>query len=275
LNGFAQPLALAAAAMLLGAVAGSFLATVLIRWPQGRSALRGRSRCDACDARLGPFELVPLLSWAVQRGRCRRCGAPIDPRHVAVELAAAAIGIVAIIAHPLPLAPVTAAFGWWLLLIAALDLEHHWLPDALTLPLVPLGLAAAWAGFGPPLAERAAAAAIGWAALASIAWAYRALRGRDGMGAGDPRLITVAGLIARAAAPGTLFSIEGFRVNSANAGGLSVPEQCAQQTRLGLWAVRESDTRRPVVGVALDRSRHERIQNFVRRCAETIERYSG
>ena len=193
MNGFAQPLALAAAAMLLGAVAGSFLATVLIRWPQGRSALRGRSRCDACDARLGPFELVPLLSWAVQRGRCRRCGAPIDPRHVAVELAAAAIGIVAIIAHPLPLAPVTAAFGWWLLLIAALDLEHHWLPDALTLPLVPLGLAAAWAGFGPPLAERAAAAAIGWAALASIAWAYRALRGRDGMGAGDPRLMAALG----------------------------------------------------------------------------------
>ena len=53
--------------------------------------------------------------------------------------------------------------GWWLLLIAMLDLEHQWLPDRLTLPLIPLGLAAAWAGFGPPLAERAAGAAIGWA----------------------------------------------------------------------------------------------------------------
>ena len=71
------------------------------------------------------------------------------------------------LAHPLPLAAVTALLGWWLLLIAALDLEHQWLPDRLTLPLIPLGLAAAWAGFGPPLAERLAGAAIGWAALAA------------------------------------------------------------------------------------------------------------
>lgn len=180
-------------AALAGAIAGSFIATILIRWPQGRSAVRGRSRCDSCEARLGPFELVPLLSHAVQRGRCRRCAAPIDPRHLAVELAAATIGIVAIVAHPLPLALATAGFGWWLLLVAALDLEHHWLPDSLTLPLIALGLAAAWAGFGPPLAERAAGAAIGWAALALIAWAYRALRGREGMGGGDPRLMAGLG----------------------------------------------------------------------------------
>ncbi|HEV2817880.1 MAG TPA: A24 family peptidase [Allosphingosinicella sp.] len=186
-------LVLGTAAVLLGAVAGSFIATVLIRWPQGRSVLAGRSRCDACDAALGPGELVPLLSWAVQRGRCRRCGARIDSRHVAVELAAAAIGLVAIIAHPLPLALVTALFGWWLLLVAALDLEHQWLPDALTLPLVPLGLAASWAGFGPPLAERALGAAIGWAVLALIAWAYLRLRGRAGMGGGDPRLMGALG----------------------------------------------------------------------------------
>jgi leader peptidase (prepilin peptidase)/N-methyltransferase len=186
-------LVLGAAAVLFGAIAGSFIATVLIRWPQGRSALAGRSRCDACEAALGPFELIPLLSWAVQRGRCRRCGARIDSRHLAVELAAAAIAIVAIVAHPPPLAAVTALLGWWLLLVAALDLEHQWLPDALTLPLVPLGLAAAWAGFGPPLGERLAGAAIGWAALALIAWAYRALRGREGMGGGDPRLMGALG----------------------------------------------------------------------------------
>lgn len=183
----------AAAALLLGAIAGSFLATVLIRWPQGRSAVSGRSRCDACEAPLGPAELVPLLSYAVRRGRCRHCRAPIDPRHPAIELAAAAIALVALAAHPLPLAPVTALLGWWLLLIAALDLEHQWLPDRLTLPLIPLGLAAAWAGLGPPLAERAIGAAIGWAVLAAIAWCYRRLRGRDGMGGGDPKLMGAIG----------------------------------------------------------------------------------
>jgi len=189
LSGFS----LAAAAALLGLVAGSFIATILIRWPKGGSVLRGRSRCDACEAMLGPLELIPLLSFAGLRGRCRRCGARIDARHLAVELAAAAVGLVAAAAHPWPLVPVTVLLGWWLLLIAALDLEHHWLPDRLTLPLVPLGLAAAWAGFGPPLAERLLGAAAGWAALFLIARAYRRLRGREGMGAGDPRLMGALG----------------------------------------------------------------------------------
>lgn len=188
------PLALAATlGGVLGLVIGSFLATVLIRWPARRSVVGGRSACDACGATLGAIELVPLLSWLVRRGRCRRCGAAIDPRHVAIELAAALIGMVAALAHPLPLALVTAMLGWWLLLIASLDLEHQWLPDLLTLPLLALGLLAGWAGFGPPLAERAIGAAIGWAALAAIAFLYRRLRGREGMGGGDPKMFGAIG----------------------------------------------------------------------------------
>lgn len=177
----------------LGLIAGSFLATASLRWPEGRSVLRGRSACDSCAAPIGPAALVPLLSYAVLRGRCRRCGAPIDPHHPAIELVAGLLGAVALAAHPGLLGLVTALFGWWLLLIATLDLEHLWLPDRLTLPLLALGLAAAWAGFGPPLLGRAAGAAIGWAALFLIAWLYRRLRGREGMGAGDPRLLGALG----------------------------------------------------------------------------------
>ena len=164
-----------------------------MRWPERRSVLRGRSACDSCAAPLGPLELIPIVSWALQRGRCRRCGATIDPRHPAIELAAAMLGAVAFAAHPGPLGLVTALLGWWLLLIAIIDLEHYWLPDWLTLPLLPLGLLAAWAGFGPPLVARAAGAAIGWAVLFLIAWLYRRLRGRDGMGGGDPRLLGAIG----------------------------------------------------------------------------------
>ena len=178
---------------VLGLVIGSFLATLLIRWPKGEGAVAGRSRCDACGAVLGPLELVPILSWLIRRGRCRTCGAAIDPRHLAVELAAAMLGIVAALAHPLPLALVTAGLGWWLLLTAALDLEEQWLPDLLTVPLILLGLAAALAGFGPPLAERLWGAGIGWAALEAIRWSYRLSRGRDGMGGGDPKLFAAAG----------------------------------------------------------------------------------
>ena len=187
------PAFVAAGGALLGLILGSFIATAAIRWPAGKSASAGRSRCDGCEAALGPAELVPLLSYLVQRGRCRGCGARIDPRHVAIELAAAALGLAAALAHPLPLALVSALFGWWLLLIAVIDLEHQWLPDRLTLPLIALGLAAAWAGFGPPLTERLAGAAIGWAALAAIAWLYRRFRGREGMGGGDPKMLGAIG----------------------------------------------------------------------------------
>ena len=182
-----------AAGLVLGAIAGSFLATVLIRWPKDEGAVAGRSRCDSCGAPLAARDLVPILSFAAARGRCRRCRAPIDRRHIAVEMTAALVGLIALMVHPLPLAAVSAVLGWWLLLIAMLDTEHHWLPDLLTLPLIPLGLAAAWAGFGPPLAARLAGAAIGWAALFLIAIAYRRIRGREGMGGGDPKLFAAIG----------------------------------------------------------------------------------
>jgi leader peptidase (prepilin peptidase)/N-methyltransferase len=178
---------------LAGLIVGSFLATILIRWPEGRSVVGGRSACDDCWVALGARELVPLLSYLAQRGRCRRCGAAIDPRHPLMEVAAAIIGVAALVAHPLPLGIATALLGWWLLILAALDAEHQWLPDALTLPLIPVGLLAGWAGLGPPLVDRVAGAAAGWAVLALMAWGYKRLRGREGLGGADPKLLAALG----------------------------------------------------------------------------------
>jgi leader peptidase (prepilin peptidase)/N-methyltransferase len=182
-----------ALALILGAAIGSFLATILIRWPQGRSVVVGRSACDKCGRRLGPSDLVPILSWSLARGRCRACGARIDRRHLAAEMGAAMVGLAAILAHPMPLAAVTALLGWWLFLIAALDLEHEWLPDRLTLPLLVGGLVAAWGGYGPPLETRLIGAAAGFASLFLIGLAYRSLRGREGLGGGDPKLLAAIG----------------------------------------------------------------------------------
>jgi leader peptidase (prepilin peptidase)/N-methyltransferase len=177
----------------LGGVAGSFLATVLVRWPAGRSALIGRSQCDGCGRPLRGAELIPILSWVVLRGRCRSCGAAIAVDHLAMELAAALIGAVALIAHPGVAGAITALFGWWLLLIAAIDLKHHWLPDLLTLPLIAAGLAIGVAGTGPLWPERAIGAVAGYVSLAAIAIGYRALRGREGLGSGDPKLLAGLG----------------------------------------------------------------------------------
>ncbi|MFN3945440.1 MAG: prepilin peptidase [Allosphingosinicella sp.] len=183
----------AAAGLVLGAIAGSFAATIFVRWPERRSVMRGRSRCDMCHAPLGARDLVPIVSFFAARGMCRRCGAAIDPRHIVVELAAAALGMLALVAHGGWLGLVGALLGWWLLLIALLDLQYQWLPDRLTLPLVPLGLAAAWAGLGPPLLDAAIGAAAGYTVLWLIAFLYRRLRGREGMGGGDPKLFAAIG----------------------------------------------------------------------------------
>ncbi len=188
-----HPALLAAFGAAAGAIVGSFLATILIRWPMGRSVLAGRSGCDSCGGQLRAVELVPILSFLAARGRCRRCGAAIDPRHLWVELAAASIGAVALIAHPGVGGFASALFGWWLLILAALDAEHHWLPDRLTLPLIPAGLLVALGGVGPSIDARLIGAAAGYASLALLAWTYRRLRGRVGLGGGDPKLFAAIG----------------------------------------------------------------------------------
>jgi len=179
---------------LLGAVIGSFVATLVIRWPQGRSVVRGRSRCDGCDRVLGARDLVPLVSAALARGTCRRCGAAIDPLHWRVEAIAVVIGLAAGVAVPGPVGLAGAVFGWLLLALAALDVTDFWLPDALTLTLALVGLASGALGIDPPLADRLIGGATGFGALWLIATAYRVTRGVEGMGGGDPKLFGAIGL---------------------------------------------------------------------------------
>jgi leader peptidase (prepilin peptidase)/N-methyltransferase len=103
------------------------------------------------------------------------------------------VGAVALLAHPGWAGLVTALFGWWLLLIGALDAKHQWLPDRLTLPLVPAGIAVGVAGVGAGWQERAIGAAAGFVVLAGIGLAYRCLRHREGLGGGDPKLLAGLG----------------------------------------------------------------------------------
>lgn len=179
---------------LFGAILGSFIAALVIRWPQDRSVIAGRSHCDACDAVLGPVDLVPLLSALAMRGRCRHCAAPIDPLHWQIELAALAIGVSAgaLIAGPSAIA--VALFGWLLLALAALDITDFWLPDRLTLTLALTGLATGLTGIAPPLMDRLIGGVAGFAALWAIAAGYKAYRGHEGLGGGDPKLLGAIGL---------------------------------------------------------------------------------
>lgn len=199
-----------------GLAVGSFVATLALRWPRGEN-LGGRSHCDQCGAQLSAIELLPLLGWALRRGRCRHCGGAIDPRHPLSELAGAGIGALAMLAAPGPAGLAGALFGWWLLALILLDLDQHWLPDRLTLPLLALGL---WLGQGG-WQQRAAGAAAGAALLWLLRAAYRWRRGSDGLGLGDVKLLAALGawlgamwlgpLLALAAALGLLLALTGER----------------------------------------------------------------
>lgn len=181
------PLLLAAPAV------GSFVGSLVRRLPAGRPIMLARSACDRCGARLGGRDLIPLLSWAALRGRCRHCGGGVSAFYPAVELTALVLaGWAATVATGTALL-FSCLLGWALLALVLLDARHFWLPDVLTLPLLLLGLAAAaWldpAGW----ASHALGAALGWAAFAAIGWAYRMVRGREGLGGGDAKLLGAGG----------------------------------------------------------------------------------
>lgn len=181
------------AGFLLGAIIGSFLATLILRWPEQRSVLFGRSSCDGCGSTLKVADLFPIFSFFVQRGRCRTCGARIDPLHVKVELGCAFVGAAAFWLAPGVEGLGWAIFAWLLITLAVLDFRCFWLPDALTFPLAFLGFTLAMWVNGIALADRVIGAIAGYGALTLVRLGYSGLRKREGMGGGDPKLFGALG----------------------------------------------------------------------------------
>lgn len=179
---------------IVGLAAGSFVGLVSLRLPAGQGFVGGRSRCGDCGQTLAPWRLIPLVSYLLQRGRCAACGSAIPRRYPLIELACAAIGVWAGLTQAsLLAAALTALLGWQLLLIALVDAEHFWLPDRLTLPLLASGLVAAILLDGVPLLASVIGAAAGFAGLWLLALIYRQVRGREGLGGGDPFLLAAGG----------------------------------------------------------------------------------
>lgn len=176
-----------------GAALGSFIATLVIRWPDVGGLLSGRSRCDSCGAAIPPAALVPMISYAAQKGRARCCGAAINALHPWGELLAILIG-----AGSFALLGaqgwIAAIFGWTLLALALFDLRYFVLPNWLTAILALTGIASAALQPDPSLGDRLIAGIGGYGALQLIRYAYRAIRRREGLGGGDPKLLGAIGL---------------------------------------------------------------------------------
>lgn len=180
--------------LLAAPFVGSLLGVLIRRLPAGRPVAMARSCCEACGVPLGARDLVPLLSYTVLRGHCRRCGAGIAPFHWHVEVASLLVPLSAIAAglDGDALWAVSGA-GWVLLALAWIDAEWMVLPDVLTLPLLLAGLVAAWWFDAQALADHALAAGFGWLALWVVAAVYRRVRARDGLGEGDAKLLGAIG----------------------------------------------------------------------------------
>ncbi|HEY2859753.1 MAG TPA: prepilin peptidase [Terracidiphilus sp.] len=206
---------------LLGLAFGSFLNVCVSRWPRGESVVHPRSHCRACGRSLAWWENVPLLSWIALRGRCRSCGSRIGVRYALVE---ATVGLLwstlvwysneDVFAADVParlralnIAATACGLGlfWLLVALAALDAENLWLPDFLTYPGIAVGilLKPVFEQFGyhsdtaprplHALLSSAGSAAAAGAIILFIRWIYRAVRGREGLGLGDAKLMALLG----------------------------------------------------------------------------------
>ncbi len=180
-------------AVLAAPFVGSFLGVLARRLPAGAGVILGRSACPHCNHVLGPRDLIPVLSWLLSRGRCRHCAARISPFYPAIELGALLVAVWAASALSGWLLWAGCVLGWTLLALAVIDLRHLMLPDALTLPLIPAGLGVAYSIDPSLLPDHAMGAAAGFVAFVFIGWAYRRLRGREGLGLGDAKLLAGAG----------------------------------------------------------------------------------
>ena len=121
-------------AALSGLLIGSFLNVCIYRWPRDLSVVRPRSFCPKCEQPIGWFDNVPVLSYLLLRGRCRKCGAQIPARYLVVELLTAAAFFCAVwFLGPTLAAAKYCVFGALIIALVFSDLEERILPDEFTL----------------------------------------------------------------------------------------------------------------------------------------------
>jgi leader peptidase (prepilin peptidase)/N-methyltransferase len=200
-----SPWAVRALAFVWGCLWGSFVNVVVYRLPREMSVVRPGSHCPACGAGVRPLDNIPLVSWILLRGRARCCGERISARYPAVELMGGLIALAIVESLLRTLPPGTAverasaiflanfALAMALLAAAFIDAAHMYLPDVITIGGTIFGLAT------PGLRDLTwldslTGAAIGFVGVwLPLVVGYKALRGRQGMGLGDAKLLMLAG----------------------------------------------------------------------------------
>ena len=149
--------------------------------------------CPHCAERLPTLALVPVIGWPLARGRCGHCAAPLGATTPVIEVGALVIAVWVAAVLDGWLVWASCVLGWALLALAAIDWRDLVLPDELTLPLIPAGIAVAYF-IAPGLpAQHLIGAVAGFAVFVAVRWVYQRLRGREGLGLGDAKLLAAAG----------------------------------------------------------------------------------
>ena len=179
---------------VLGALIGSFLNVVIHRLPRKKSLVRPRSSCPGCRKPIAPWDNVPVVSWLLLGGRCRRCKARISPRYPLVEALTASLFALAgaVVTNPLTLA-FALLFIAAMVVVMFIDLDHMIIPDSITLPGIGVGLAAAFLGAFVDPGQALIGILVGGGGLLAVAAGYRAATGREGLGGGDVKLLGMVG----------------------------------------------------------------------------------
>jgi len=205
-----------AGAAVIGLCIGSFLNVVIHRlpkmldrgWQAQCAELRGeeippqpaynivapRSQCPACGHAITAAENIPVVSWLALGGKCSACKAPISARYPVVEILGGALAAYSVFRFG-PTAQGLAACGllWTLLALTCIDFDTQLLPDNLTLPLIWAGLIVNVWGLFVPLEAAVVGAVAGYVSLWAVYWLFKLIRGKEGMGYGDFKLLAALG----------------------------------------------------------------------------------
>ena len=179
---------------VLGAMLGSFLNVCILRWPREESVVRPRSRCPGCGELIRWYDNIPIVSWLLLRGRCRRCRTAISVQYPLVELVTALLWAFMGWYHGATLAGLTGAVFFTILLgITLTDAREYIIPDEFSLGGLVLGILFSIPGGFSTIANAMLGAAAGLALL----WAIGALGARmfkeEAMGGGDIKMMAMVG----------------------------------------------------------------------------------
>jgi leader peptidase (prepilin peptidase)/N-methyltransferase len=192
-------------AFAIGAIVGSFLNVVIHRYPREESIVFPGSHCPRCDAPIRWYDNVPILSFAILRGRCRACGNGIAWRYPLVELANALFYLAAFLrTGPSVAFVIVAAIISMTIVLIYIDADIQILPDIIDLPGIAIGLGAGWLTLGilyptltlpDSLLDSLFGALLGAAIPLAIIGTYWLIRHAEGMGLGDVKMLAMIGAV--------------------------------------------------------------------------------